>query len=516
MEALIPIINRKQTLFLCICVSIQKLSCIFAGRYLHINIFNPFENMILKKIVIKNYRCFRDLEMQLAENATVLIGKNGTGKSSFIHGVHNVLSFIFANNSEWGVKPIINGVPGLTIANIDNMEIWRDKENMNLPADEVMISAVADYNNKTLKWNLNKTSKVGSSLKTNGYKDAYVQFLENANETKYYPVLAYYSDSYPHINTRMGKVAKDMLETSDRFPFNWGYYQWDEESSCTEIWQQRFINSWSKIYSFEKHLDQFKTKQIEGRTAYQLSIDSVTKELNLYKTEISFIQNCIQKFTDNISLTEDDLSFKIIALSMEIVNQRSYIKFLFADGNSSFFKELPAGYQRLISIVFDIAYRAYMLNGDKEPFGVVIIDELDLHLHPTLEQDVLQRLKNTFPEIQFIVSTHSPLVIANLKKDDGNKIIKLIYDNKEYRYEELPNLYGVDYSTGVRDGMEVNSTPVEIEILRDQYFIQLDKGDKKKAQQVYNEIAELTGGTKSSVIKEIDEERRRVAHELHK
>ena len=79
-------------------------------------------------------------------------------------------------------------------------------------------------------------------------------------------------------------------------------------------------------------------------------------------------------------------------------------------------------------------------------------NEIDLHLHPSLEQEVLARLKKTFPSIQFIVSTHSPMVLSNLKvKDTGNMIYRMQAD--EDTPNALPNLYGVDYSAAVYDFM---------------------------------------------------------------
>ena len=70
----------------------------------------------------------------------------------------------------------------------------------------------------------------------------------------------------------------------------------------------------------------------------------------------------------------------------------------------------------------------------------------------SLEQEVLARLKKTFPSIQFIVSTHSPMVLSNLKvKDTGNMIYRMQAD--EDTPNALPNLYGVDYSAAVYDFM---------------------------------------------------------------
>ena len=101
-----------------------------------------------------------------------------------------------------------------------------------------------------------------------------------------------------------------------------------------------------------------------------------------------------------------------------------------------------------------MAYRLYILRktNEEDPKGIAIIDEIDIHLHPSLEQEVLARLKKTFPSIQFIVSTHSPMVLSNLKvKDTGNMIYRMQAD--EDTPNALPNLYGVDYSAAVYDFM---------------------------------------------------------------
>jgi hypothetical protein len=54
--------------------------------------------------------------------------------------------------------------------------------------------------------------------------------------------------------------------------------------------------------------------------------------------------------------------------------------------------------------------------------GIVLIDEIDLHLHPSLQRALIPRLRKTFPKVQWIVTTHSPLVLANF---DANEIIAL-------------------------------------------------------------------------------------------
>ncbi|HHQ4394817.1 TPA: AAA family ATPase, partial [Vibrio cholerae] len=75
---------------------------------------------------------------------------------------------------------------------------------------------------------------------------------------------------------------------------------------------------------------------------------------------------------------------------------------------------LSQGEKTLIALVSDIARRLVILNPSLENplngYGIVLIDEIDLHLHPKWQQTIVQKLENTFPNIQFILSTHSPLV----------------------------------------------------------------------------------------------------------
>ena len=92
-----------------------------------------------------------------------------------------------------------------------------------------------------------------------------------------------------------------------------------------------------------------------------------------------------------------------------------------ADGQLFSFDNLSDGYRNMLAIVADIAHRAGRLNPqlmDKaatETPGIVLIDEVDLHLHPKWQRRVLNDLRTAFPKVQFIVTTHSPFIIQSLK-----------------------------------------------------------------------------------------------------
>ncbi len=88
------------------------------------------------------------------------------------------------------------------------------------------------------------------------------------------------------------------------------------------------------------------------------------------------------------------------------------------------FEMLSDGVRNMLGMVGDIAYRTATLNPhlrDQAPSktpGVVLIDELDLHLHPRWQREVVDDLRGVFPAMQFIVTTHSPFIIQSLRQHE--------------------------------------------------------------------------------------------------
>lgn len=93
------------------------------------------------------------------------------------------------------------------------------------------------------------------------------------------------------------------------------------------------------------------------------------------------------------------------------------------------YQELSDGYRNVLAIAADLAIKAVMLNPHlaeralELTNGVVLIDELDLHLHPTWQQTIIESFRKTFPNLQFICSTHSPFLVQSLRS--GEELIVL-------------------------------------------------------------------------------------------
>ncbi|RLD54439.1 MAG: hypothetical protein DRI97_11525, partial [Bacteroidetes bacterium] len=110
--------------------------------------------------------------------------------------------------------------------------------------------------------------------------------------------------------------------------------------------------------------------------------------------------------------------------------------------NKSFeFLQLSSGEQYVFSIVLELIFRIVTLNPNNPDFratpGIVLIDEIEDHLHPKWQLTIIGALEMCFPNIQFIISTHSPLIASSVR----NSNILPLSDFKVIPIEEIPNVY---------------------------------------------------------------------------
>ncbi len=142
---------------------------------------------------------------------------------------------------------------------------------------------------------------------------------------------------------------------------------------------------------------------------------------------------------------------------------------------------LSQGYQAVISLVADIIGNVWLEAGEPVELddmeGIVLVDELDLHLHPTWQAEIVTGLKATFPRMQFIVTTHSPLVLAGCRADEvwtltqdeatgdvtarkGNVAPMLLTTSEMYReYFGVSRTYASELGEALRRYVELASNP---------------------------------------------------------
>lgn len=403
-----------------------------------------------------------------------------------VHAIHDVLSFIFTNDKSIGENYLSAGNPDLKVVTFEINDFRKDKE-LRKVADSLEIEAKAEWDDVKLDWSLYKKSTANVGLFSSRYSKAYKDFMGHYEATGLLPLLAYFSDSFPHKPTKLTKFA---LESVNAQPVmrNFGYYQWDEETACISVWENRFL-SILNLLSSQMTFNFYETKQ-------ETLLDNVLdKTLQEYREEGAYVLTKLRTFSEK--LCEGDEAHQIKSLYPEKTEKSQELAVFFKDGHRSTLAELPSGYKRLFSIVFDMAYRAYILNGNVEPTGIVIIDEVDLHLHPSLEQRVVECLQKTFPEVQFVLTTHSPLVISSLNTvftENGEKKNVVYYvENDSDGGEKVPSAYGLDYNSSLTNVMGTSERVETVANLINSYILYTKSGLDAKAIEVYAQLKATVG-----------------------
>lgn len=448
--------------------------------------------MYLKKLHISNFRCFRDYTIEFAPGVTVLFGKNGSGKSTLIHAIHKALSFAFKNDKvEEGEITLASGFSSLKPNQYKKKDdIVRD-EKSGFPLPDINIHAEADFLNANLKWDMYALTST-FALQPSKYKTAYQQLMSRIKETGTFPVFAYFSDSFPHVSTKASTLSKTQLSLR-----NLGYLGWDDETAYSDLWITRLTKIWTiwnrakmNVMQEESALancEKFKSSGIINENEYREDVDlhrtrleNALKDFNKYNPEISSIRECLVNFSKKLPGI-DVLDFFVSVYEEDgLCLETKY-------GQNPPFEKLPAGYKRIFYMALDIAYRSFILNGTTNSEGIVVIDEIDLHLHPALEQVVLQCFQETFPNIQFIVSTHSPLVLTDIDTVTGrNKVMRMTPACDAP--EECRNIYGIDYNQMLEEIMGVRKRKPEIQELFDKAWDEVAEKNTEAAKAIVDKL----------------------------
>lgn len=483
--------------------------------------------MKIRKIDIKNFRCYSQTTIELGESSTVLIGKNGSGKSSVLSALKKGLSFIFSHTK--GKTNPLKANNNSTVSPLQILDTRYD-ENDGGFVWPTSLYYEAFFGDEELSWEFLKKNDPGS-LHTTKYKDAKEKIMRMTElDQKIWPVYAFFSDSYPHNDINLGKKASKILK-SETLPPDFAYYGWDAYQNCNVLWQERYKYIESEIVNRELNVKDFDTaieklsirldntvsavdrekikKDIESQKEKKKNyLEKTEKKHTTFSTESAYIFSKIMEFTKPLDDSYSFINQEFEVLSMSVVNLGTSglsVKFLFQDERTIMSGMLPMGYKRLLNIVFDIAYRCFILAAGKyEPGGVVMIDEIELHLHPTLQKEVVHRFKKTFPSIQFIFTTHSPLVITNYKSDDANRIIQLKNDGNMYSNQKVENVYGIDYNIGLTEVMGAKYRASTINNLIDSIVILTVRNRHDDANNLKKELFDIVGENNTLIQKEID------------
>ena len=161
-------------------------------------------------------------------------------------------------------------------------------------------------------------------------------------------------------------------------------------------------------------------------------------------------------------------------------------------------RNLSEGERRLFSVVFDIIRRLSLANpGLANPVAdagaIVLIDEIELHLHPKIQRKIVHDLMEVFPKCQFIATTNSPQVIGEVKSEN----IHSIEENEVY---SLPYSYGVDSSRILEEIMDVSPRTKEVHQLLDRINEEIDDSGFDRSNKSLQLLIEILGENDPEVV----------------
>jgi predicted ATP-binding protein involved in virulence len=407
--------------------------------------------MEVKKLTLHNISRFSRLDIPLAplgnfdSNVTVFVGNNGSGKTSILKSLATSLSWLASRiQSEKG-----NGspIPELVIKN-GNTSAAIDIDVYDFRGSEYDPNAEGYSNDDNyVSWRIAKARKgrkgefKSDYAEVTAFADHYRTLLSSDNKTSL-PLMAFYSVERVVIDIPLKIKDKHTFLQLDGYSKSLSrgvdfrsFFEWFREREDTE----------NESGLPDEILEKLRTMLGDEHEAWnklkELKASSKDRQLTAVRTAI---YNFMPEFS-NLRVKRKP------RLHMSIDK----------NGNSLNVAQLSQGEKSLMALIGDIAKRLAMMNpGLDNPLmgdGIVLIDEVDMHLHPKWQRSLIKQLTSTFPKCQFVLTTHSPLVISDSKN-------VLTYMINEDGLEQLPSLFGEDANSVLLDIMDTDIRNSDINI----------------------------------------------------
>ncbi|WP_447824530.1 retron Ec78 anti-phage system effector ATPase PtuA [Aeromonas salmonicida] len=376
----------------------------------------PENRFVLSEINLVNFRRFDSIKVRLESNVTVFIGGNGVGKTTIIDAISKVLSWIVSGIEKEGK----NGSP-IKYQEINNNEQCYFSD----------VNALFEFGIKTKVNGTISRSKLGTAEKRDSNvvelkSIANVWRVINSIKPINLPIFLCYSIARSHPAKRSNRpiVKEPSLLRTSRFDAYSGALDGAGKIDDFIEWFIELHKKTSNNGLFDIDLLETQVRKLKVLS----SMDADFIEMYEQKViDLSLAKNNVRddEFEDNLKQmrTVIDAVVKVVPsiedIWVETSSGSDEVK-VKNDGGIVNFSQLSDGQRVLLSLIADLARRLVMLNPNisnpLEGQGVVLIDEIELHLHPAWQQGIVLALKDTFPNIQFVLTTHSPQILSTVDK----------------------------------------------------------------------------------------------------
>jgi predicted ATP-binding protein involved in virulence len=334
--------------------------------------------MNITELHLRNFRCFQKSKFTFHRQFNLLIGENASGKSSLLEGLAVGIGSWFLGIRGYDSKTIDKSHVRVTpVVHLDTKQLERQYP--------VSVSCSGDVMGKSISWERELTGVGGSTTRTGATSikqlAADAERRVRRGEPVDLPLIAYYSTKRLWVN------PKDVEKATDAGSKQGG-----------ERLDGYFFSTDDRIH-------------VKGILAWLRNQRYRSLESGRDSAAFSAVKQAIVNCSEGCRSAEYSVKEETLVL-----------KFSGQDGLP--FHLLSDGQRSMVAMLADIALKAVTLNphlgdrGHSTTQGVVLIDEIDMHLHPRWQRNVVKSLKDAFPKLQFFATTHSPQIIRETPHDE--------------------------------------------------------------------------------------------------
>lgn len=356
----------------------------------------------LHRLKLYDYRCFEALDINFDPKLTVLVATNGVGKTSILDAIAVAFGPYVGGFDEAvgkGFEP--SDIRQYRVRETATNEMEYAAQGVRMEATGYIPGGIIDFmigGNPPTTWSrcLPSPNKAKTTIKDAKELIDYGKRMQKAVRTQgtavLLPLIAYYGTGRLYQQKKLTETKK--IQGTSRTV---GYTDCLDPASS----YKSFV-AWFKYWSFNAKDARIKAQET-GRLPVGTEFD------NLIESVSAAVNCCLAP----VGWRDIEYSFTRGALVAHHEEHGELPVELLSDG-----------IRNMIGMVADIAFRATKLNGhlgaqaSVQTPGIVLIDEVDMHLHPEWQQVVLQNITLAFPEVQFIVTTHSPQVLSTVKREN--------------------------------------------------------------------------------------------------
>ncbi len=411
--------------------------------------------MQIDHIEIKNFKNFASLQADFKPGVNLFVGANGSGKTSILEALCVAVGAFFGSQEQ-------------KMQRVIEFEEIKITEGQREPS--ATISAKSEIANEWSR-TINKDTKNNDSKAIKPLSNYGLSFFQNFNNSEDYtiaPLIGYYSSQRLFKDAKQSKRQQYDQANGRRN----GYIQCLEDRAIKPL------------------LTEWLGKAVTLRATLQI------KEIDLVDNVLDNVEKAIKFTLIKFEGLPEDFPLKIyqdphfgFELFLEYDQEHSLPLSYYSDG-----------FRNLLFLVIDLVWRASQLNPwlsfdalKEQTTGVVMIDEVDLHLHPRWQGLAIPMLQDLFPNVQFFITTHSPIVVANF----SSGALYTISDNQIIPCNE--KYFGKEVNSILRNILQANDRHIETKEKLDRLFILIDEDKPEEFRPILEGLIEVLGKSEPDI-----------------